>query len=113
MSRSVNDVPLQSKTQRAEILRLLIDAHGAWVPLPEILALGVAQYNARIFELRRLRFNIENRTEQVDGERHSWFRLVSSPAPELPKPKAPEPVIEWKDRQPVTGLPLWDSAVRP
>lgn len=93
MPRSVNDVPLQSKTQRAAILRLLIDAHGAWVPLPEILALGVAQYNARIFELRRLHFNIENRTEQVDGVRHSWFRLASSLSPE---PVNPKPLKSWE-----------------
>lgn len=115
MPRSVNDVPLQSKTQRAAILRLLIDAHGAWVPLPEILALGIAQYNSRIFELRRLRFNIENRTEHVDGVRHSWFRLVTSPAaPAAPlKPKPAKSEVAWADRKPVTGLPLWDSAVQP
>jgi hypothetical protein len=56
----------------------LIDACGGWVPLPDILALGIALYNARIFELRRLGFFIENRTEEIDGVRHSWFRLVSS-----------------------------------
>ncbi len=68
------------QSQAAEILRLLIDAHGSWVPLPEILKLGVAQYNARIFELRRMGFLIENRTQRVNGARHSWFRLVNSPA---------------------------------
>ena len=65
------------KTQRDRILRLLIEARGGWVPLPDILALGCAQYNARIFELRRLNFSIENRSE-IDAEtgaRHSWFRL--------------------------------------
>ena len=66
------------KNQRGRILRILIDAHGAWVSLPEILALGIAQYGARILELRRQGFIIENRTEHVDGERHSWFRLVKS-----------------------------------
>lgn len=67
---------VQRKTQSAAVLRLLIDAHGSWVPLPQILALGIAQYNARILELRRLSFNIENRTERVNGARHSWFRLT-------------------------------------
>lgn len=67
---------VQRKTQSAAVLRLLIDAHGSWVPLPEILALGIAQYNARILELRRLGFVIENKTERVNGARHSWFRLV-------------------------------------
>lgn len=68
------------KTQRDRILRLLVEAHGEWVPLPQILALGVAQYNARIFELRRLGFNIENRSESdtVTGVRRSWFRLSPS-----------------------------------
>ncbi len=67
--------PQSAKTQTAHILRLLIDARGAWVPLPEIMACA-AQYNARIFELRRCGFTIENRTETVNGVRHSWFRLV-------------------------------------
>lgn len=74
----------QRKSQRAAVLKLLLDARGAWVPLPEILALGVAQYNARVYELRRLNFRIENRVE-VDpetGVRRSWFRL--SPPQSMP-----------------------------
>lgn len=88
--RAPENVPLknpsvgfvQRKSQAAALLRLLIDARGAWVPLPEILALGIAQYGARILELRRLGFTIENRTERVAGarQRHSWFRLIKSPA---------------------------------
>ena len=84
--------PSSRKTQRARILRILIDAHGAWVPLPEVLALGIAQYNSRILELRRAGFNIENRIEGVDGTRHSWFQLLASPAapaPKLVKEKTP------------------------
>jgi hypothetical protein len=65
-------------TQRGEILRLLIDAHGDWVPLPKITDCA-AQYNARIFELRRLGFRIKNRTQGVNGARHSWFRLEPQP----------------------------------
>ncbi|MGC2331872.1 MAG: hypothetical protein WA581_10485 [Candidatus Acidiferrales bacterium] len=67
--------PQSAKTQRAHILRLLIDARGAWVPAPEIAGCAM-QYNARVFELRKLGFTIENRTETVNGVRHSWFRLV-------------------------------------
>jgi hypothetical protein len=70
--------PESSRTQRARILRLLIEASGAEVPLPEIAACA-CQYGARIFELRRLGFVILNRTEDRDGERRSWFRLVSGP----------------------------------
>ena len=103
---NTNNFASQSKTQSAAILHVLISARGSWVPLPEILALGIAQYNARIFELRRLGFDIENRTERIDGVRHSWFRLVCSPAVETPRPEPLEPA--WKDRRRVTGLPLFD-----
>jgi hypothetical protein len=62
--------------QRAKILELLISAHGEWVPLPKIRDCA-CQYNARIFELRRLGFRITNRIQEVNGSRHSWFRLES------------------------------------
>jgi len=65
-------------TQRAEILGLLISAGGAEVPLPKITECA-AQYNARIFELRRAGFRIKNRTQEVNGARHSWFWLESTP----------------------------------
>jgi hypothetical protein len=52
-----------------------MSARGAWVELPKILALGIAQYNSRLFELRRMGFRIENRREG----KHSWFRLVTGP----------------------------------
>jgi hypothetical protein len=79
---------VQRKSQAAAVLRLLIDAHGSWVPLPAILALGIAQYGARILELRRRGFVIENRTERITGarQRHSWFRLINSPAQSAWKP---------------------------
>jgi hypothetical protein len=64
--------------QRSKILELLIAARGGWVSLLEIKECG-AQYNARIFELRRLGFGIENRVSGVDGVRKSWFRLKSIP----------------------------------
>lgn len=67
--------PNQTKTQREKILALLAKARGQWIPLPQLMACA-AQYNSRIFELRRLGFDIENKTETIDGERHSWFRLA-------------------------------------
>src|ERR1017187_1434179 len=70
--KSITD---SGNTQRSRILGLLICARGSWVPLPEILALGIAQYNARIFELRRLGFSIQSYQE---GAR-SFFRLVGGP----------------------------------
>jgi hypothetical protein len=65
-----------STTQRNQVLPLLVAARGDWWPLPKITN-GAAQYNARIFELRRLEFKIQNLTSEVDGVRHSWFRLDS------------------------------------
>lgn len=70
--------PESSSSQRGRILRLLIEARGREVPLPEIAACA-CQYGARIFSLRKMGFVIENRTQEIDGVRHSWFRLVSSP----------------------------------
>jgi hypothetical protein len=102
----------RSTIQSETILTLLRSARGAWVPLPEILALGIAQYNARIFDLRKKRgLNIENRTQMLDGVRHSWFRIVDfSPVYE---PAPSKPLQSWADRPRLTGLPLFDLGVRP
>ena len=84
-------------TQRSKILAVLVQAHGGWVPLPEITVCA-AQYNARIFELRRLGLRIVNRTKEVDGVRHSWFRLESGVQPIQPQSVTPEnmalPVVD-------------------
>jgi hypothetical protein len=72
--------PSQS-TQRCQLLALFFAAPGREIALPEPLALGIAQYNARIFELRRLGFRIENWTNAIAGVRHSWFRLARGPEP--------------------------------
>jgi len=63
-------------TQRDRVLDLLREANGEWVSLTRILELRIAQFGARILELRRAGYNIENRTEEVAGETHSWYRLV-------------------------------------
>jgi hypothetical protein len=65
-------------TQQEKILRLLQSRPNEWVGLPNILSLGVAQYGARILELRRMGYNIENKLiEVVGGQRHTAFRLVT------------------------------------
>jgi hypothetical protein len=66
-------------TQCASLLSFLEQTVNEWVPLYLILSLGIAQYNARIFELRREGHKIENKTEHVDGRVHSYFRLVKEP----------------------------------
>jgi hypothetical protein len=88
-------------TQRSAILNVLISAHGDWVPLPKITNCA-AQYNARLFELRRLGFRIANRTQDVGGVRHSWFRLESG-ASQVPSPKPAAPV----SHAPSEPLPLF------
>jgi hypothetical protein len=75
-------------TQRGRILALLIAAHGDWGPLQKILELKISQFGARIHELRHERgFPIENRTEVVNGTKHSCYRLQIGPGglrPEAP-----------------------------
>jgi len=70
-----NNAPPSANTQRGRILAVLLEARGEWVSGPRIFRLA-AQYSARIHELRKLGFAIENMTKLVDGQRHSWFRLV-------------------------------------
>lgn len=54
-----------------------------------------AQCNARIFELRRHGFTIENRTEtnSETGARHSWFCLIASTAVDTLKPESPHGTV--------------------
>jgi len=68
-----------AKAQRSNVLRRLIDAGGAWVPAAKIAELAL-QYNARIFELRKLGFKIESRIVEENGTRFSYYRLLPSTA---------------------------------
>ena len=47
-----------------------------WIPLPDILRLGIAQYDSRILDLRRSGLVIENNIEVVNGEKHSFYRYI-------------------------------------
>jgi hypothetical protein len=84
-----------NRLQRDKILELLLRAHGAWVLLPELLAIA-AQYNSRVLELRRLGFQIENKTWWSDGQRHSAFRLIlgANVAPLLSAAPTPPPTYQ-------------------
>jgi hypothetical protein len=94
---------VSKKTQRAELLGLLLQANGGWVGLPEILDLKIAQYNSRIYELRKQRFQIESRTETVDGQRLSWFRLKKGAGPSQAAPQpAAVPQIEPEQMAPLS-----------
>jgi len=99
-----------SSTQRSRILQLLDNARGEWVPLPEILDLGIAQYNSRILELRRLGFRIENRKERHDGKILSSFRLVTGSAgndsDSLDLPTRVAPCIQESEQREPPAAPL-------
>jgi len=68
-----------ARAQCDRILKLLLEAKGRPVSLPEILELHISPYGARIYELRKLGFDIRNQISWVDGEKHSAFRLVLNP----------------------------------
>lgn len=63
-------------TQRAEILALLKSWYPNEVPTPEVAKLAL-QYNTRIKELREAGWPIKNRKEKVNGQWHTWFRLLT------------------------------------
>ncbi len=62
--------------------------------MPEILALNIAQYNSRIFDLRRVGFAIRSRTERRDGKVYSFFRIdLSTRLTVVPRKDEPEPTL--------------------
>ena len=62
-------------TQRERILQALQECPGQWVPSYELAAIAL-QYGARIYELRKQGYLIENKAQDVNGQVHSAFRLV-------------------------------------
>jgi len=72
---------IEDKTQEQKILDLLEKANWEWVALPKIIKLWIAQYNARIYWLRRKWYNIENKIEIVrvrnENKKHTFFRLIT------------------------------------
>ena len=67
--------PKSADGGRGRLLAFFRKRPGEWIPLPEILRLGVAQYNARIKQLRSEGYRIENRTRWQEGVKNSWFRF--------------------------------------
>jgi len=67
--------PREDTAGRERLLRLLERFQGEWVDLPTILNLRVAQYNARIKQLRDEGYVIENRVEWRGRVKKSWFRF--------------------------------------
>ena len=68
---------VQKPTQRERILTILKDAQGQWVDGMIFLQIfpPITQFHARIFELQRLGYRIEN--EFVPGKNWKQYKLVS------------------------------------
>jgi len=69
--------------QKDRILKLLKSKENKWVSLKDIQWLGIMQYNARIFWLRKQWYKIENKTEWKkhwffgDKQKHSFYKLIT------------------------------------
>jgi hypothetical protein len=67
---------------------------GPWVPLPEIIALGIGPYSRRFQDLRKvyepLGFDVENRVQRgADGVTRSWYRKIRKGYPQAERPETP------------------------
>jgi hypothetical protein len=71
----------RNPTQADVLLSLLRKARGEGkaLTLPEILQTGIAQFTARIFELRELGLVIENELQRSDGRVLSRYWLRHDP----------------------------------
>ena len=81
-------------TQNEKLDRLLSDHEGEWVPLPDVLALGIAAYSRRFEDLRKLYgpqgYAIENRCERGhDGIVRSWYRKIRAGYPQAERAEHP------------------------
>jgi hypothetical protein len=64
------------KSQNIRLLTFFQAKQNKWVSLWTILNLRISQYNARIWDLRQLGFDIRNKIEFKDGVKHSWYMFV-------------------------------------
>lgn len=62
--------------QRERLLEFFEERPNKWVRLPEITGLGIAQYNARIFDLRKAGYDISNIWKMIKGTKHSWYKYT-------------------------------------
>lgn len=68
---------MEERIRQIDELRLFFkERPNEWIPLNVIMRLGIAQYNARIYELRAEGMKIEQKSEMVEGRRHSYYRYV-------------------------------------
>lgn len=70
------------KSQRTRILELLVENANEWVSLKKIMGLKIANHTARLTEIKKEWFVIENKTEWKKNwyfgspQKHSYYRLV-------------------------------------
>lgn len=58
------------------IIKVLQDRKGKWVPMPELCAAaGCYATHSRVAEARKRGLTIENMVNQVEGKRHSFYRI--------------------------------------
>lgn len=66
-------------SQTDKFITCLMEAHGAWVSLPQIVqAIGGYAAHSRAANAREMGYNIENKVEydRATGTRHSFYRIV-------------------------------------
>ena len=76
---------MPDRISQRERLKKLFEANaGRWIPLPNILSMGIAQYNSRILDLRREGMTIwnENRLGE-DGIRRSYYQYIPDKGSQL------------------------------
>jgi hypothetical protein len=64
------------KAQADRLLEFFKARAGRWVPLPDILALGMASHTRRIHELRKDGWAIEMKSTRVGQARHTEYMLL-------------------------------------
>jgi hypothetical protein len=95
---------------------------GPWVPLPDVIALGIGPYSRRFQDLRKLYlsqgFDVENRVERGGGVNRSWYRKIRKGYPQAERPetsfqspqirKARRSTGAWK-AQPIVPTKSWEE----
>lgn len=73
----ISTVSRKRFSQRVRLMWLFADwPDPGWVPLPAILNLRIANYRARISELRKQGQVVELKDEWINGQRKTWYRLA-------------------------------------
>ncbi len=69
---------IEKPTQEKQILNLLEEHKGEWVPVNWFMRLWIAQYNARIWSLRKKWYQIMQKFD-IKNKKHSKYMLTWKP----------------------------------